>query len=114
MQKFVDFMAVEGFAASALLAPVSLYAQVVCGLLVAFGLLTRWAAALMVVNFLVAIAGVHMGTPFRTFLEPLAMLSASTFLLLYGPDPVALDNRFGETKGYPSPEATGRQCRNGW
>ena len=93
MQEFVEFMTAEGFPAADVLAPISVYAQFTCGLLVAFGLLTRWAAAVMVVNFVVAIAGVHIGTSFRTFLEPMAMLSASMFLLLHGPGRLALDNR---------------------
>lgn len=93
MQEFVEFMTAQGFPAADALAPISVYAQFTCGLLIAFGLLTRWAAAVMVVNFAVAIAGVHIGTSFRTFLEPLAMLSASVFLLLHGPGRLALDNR---------------------
>lgn len=47
MQEFVEFMTAEGFPAAAVLAPISVYAQFACGLLVAFGLLTRWAAAIM-------------------------------------------------------------------
>lgn len=93
MQEFVDFLASEGFPASRLLAPVSVYAQFGCGVLVLLGLFTRWAAAVMVVNFIVAIIGVHVGTPFRSFLEPLAMLSSALFLLLHGPGWPALDNR---------------------
>ncbi len=95
MQEFVAFMTAEGFPASAVLSPISVYAQFTCGLLIAFGLFTRWAAAIMVVNFVVAIGGVHIGTSFRTFLDPLAMLSASMFLLLHGPGRLALDNRLG-------------------
>jgi putative oxidoreductase len=95
MQEFVGFLTTEGFPAAEVLAPISVYAQFTCGVLVALGLLTRWAAAVMIVNFVVAIGGVHIGTPFRAFLEPLAMLSASLFLLLHGPGRLALDNRFG-------------------
>ena len=92
MREFVDFLAAQGFPAAELLAPISVYAQFTCGMLVVLGLFTRWAAAVMVVNFIVAIVGVHIGTPFRSFLEPMAMLSAALFLLLHGPGRLALDN----------------------
>ena len=94
MQEFVVFMTEHGFPVATVLAPLSVYAQFTCGLLIGAGLFTRLAAAIMVVNFVVAIAGVHIGTSSRTFLEPMAMLSASLFLLMHGPGRIALDNLF--------------------
>ena len=58
MQEFVEFMTAEGFPAAEVLAPISVYAQFTCGLLVAVGLLTRWAAAaLTTFNPLSALGG---------------------------------------------------------
>jgi putative oxidoreductase len=93
MDEFVAFLDANGFPAPELCARVSVYAQFACGLLVAVGALTRWAAAIMVVHFAVAIVGVHVGLPFRTYLEPAAMLCCSLFLLLHGPGRFSIDAR---------------------
>ena len=95
MGEFEAFLAAEGFPAAGLMAPISVYAQFTCGLLMGVGLLTRWAAGMMVMNFLVALAMVHLGTSFRTFLEPMAMLAMSAFLLMNGPGRLAIDNLIG-------------------
>jgi len=39
------------------------YAQFSAGILILLGLFTRWAAAVMVFNFVVAVVGVHLGMP---------------------------------------------------
>lgn len=93
MDEFTGFLAANGFPAPALAARLSVYAQFACGILIALGLFTRWAAAVMVFHFAVAIVGVHLDLPFRTYLEPLAMFSSSLFLFLHGPGPLALDAR---------------------
>lgn len=94
MQEFVAFLTAHGYPAPEVSARLSVYAQCTCGALITLGLLTRWAAAVMVGHFIVAIVGVHIGLPFRTFLEPLAMLSGSLFLVLHGPGRPALDTLF--------------------
>lgn len=91
MDEFTGFLAANGFPAPALAARVSVYAQLLCGALLGLGLLTRWAAAVMVFHFVVAILGAHLDLPFRTTLEPAAMLSSSLFLLLNGPGACSLD-----------------------
>ena len=91
MDEFEAFLGHNGFPLPALAARVSVYAQFAGGILILLGLFTRWAAAVMVVNFVVAVAGVHLGTPFRTFLEPLAMLSCSAFLAIAGAGRISLD-----------------------
>jgi putative oxidoreductase len=93
MDEFARFLAANGFPAPALAAHLSVYAQFTAGILIALGLFTRWAAAVMVFHFAVAILGTHVGLPFRTYLEPLAMFSSSLSLFLHGPGPLALDNR---------------------
>ena len=91
MQEFVLFLRANHFPAPELAAPLSVYAQFTCGILIAAGLLTRWAAAVMVLHFVVAIAGAHLGQPFRTYLEPSAMLCCALFLLLHGAGPISID-----------------------
>jgi putative oxidoreductase len=91
MHEFRDFLAGHGFPAPLLSAHVSVYAQFVCGLLLAAGLLTRWAALVMIVNFSVAFAMVHVGLPFSVNISPMAMLFGSVLLLLHGAGPLSVD-----------------------
>jgi uncharacterized membrane protein YphA (DoxX/SURF4 family) len=56
----------------------------VCGSLVLVGFATRWAALIMIANFAVALVGVHLQLPFRTWLEPCAMLACSIALFIGG------------------------------
>jgi putative oxidoreductase len=93
MLEFRDFLAANGFPLPLASAYLSAYAQFVCGSLLLAGLLTRWAALLMVVNFAIALAMVHVGLPFGSNISPLAMLFGSLFFLLYGPGPLAADAR---------------------
>jgi putative oxidoreductase len=103
MLEFERFLGANGFPAAAFLAPLSVYAQLGCGVLVLLGLFTRWAALFMVVNFVVAIVGVHLKLPFRTFLEPTAMLAVSLALLFLGPGRLAIDNIYNRKRSAPQP-----------
>ncbi|MBA3565105.1 MAG: DoxX family protein [Gammaproteobacteria bacterium] len=55
MDEFEAFLAAHGFAAPAFLAPLSVWAQFVCGLALIVGLLTRWAGLICAFNFVVAV-----------------------------------------------------------
>jgi putative oxidoreductase len=63
----------------------------VCGILILLGAFTRVAAAVMVVNFVVALAMVHTRLPFREALDPSAMLAGSLFLLFHGAGAPSID-----------------------
>jgi putative oxidoreductase len=91
MEEFEQFLAQNAFPAPALAARVSVYAQFLCGILVLVGAFTRWAALVLIVNFIVAIAGVHRALPFRTWLEPCAMLACATALFIGGAGRVSVD-----------------------
>ena len=91
MAEFERFLAQFGFPLPALAAPLSVYAQFACGLLFLAGLWVRPAAAVMIVNFVVALAMVHTRAPFREALDPSAMLAASASLLLTGAGAASLD-----------------------
>jgi putative oxidoreductase len=93
MLEFRDFLDGHGFPYPLASAHLSVYAQFTCGILFILGLLTRWAAIIMIVNFLVALAMVHVGLSFSTNIAPLAMLFGSIFFLFYGAGPISLDAR---------------------
>lgn len=55
MNRFVEFLRAHGFPSPKLMAPLSVYVQAAIGLCFIFGLFTRWAGILCVINFAVAI-----------------------------------------------------------
>jgi putative oxidoreductase len=84
MLEFEHFLDANGFPLPAIAARVSVYVQFFGGILIAAGAFTRWAALVIAVNFVVAIVGVHLALPFRTWLEPCAMLACAIALLIGG------------------------------
>lgn len=84
MVEFRDFLAQHGFPWPWFCAHLSAWAQFLCGALLALGAFTRTAAAVMVVNFLVALGMVHVGLPFNANIAPLAMLFGSLLFLFHG------------------------------
>ena len=93
MLEFEGFLRQFGFPLVPVSARVSVYAQFAAGVLFALGLLVRPAAAVMVVNFLIALGMVHTRMPFREALDPAAMLAGSLSLLLTGAGAWSLDGR---------------------
>lgn len=91
--EFRDFLAHNGFPYPLFSAYLSVYAQFLCGILLALGLFTRYAAAVMVVNWIVAIAMVHWGLPFQNNIAVVALLVGSVFFVFYGAPRWSLDAR---------------------
>ena len=93
MHEFRDFLAQNGFPYPLASAYLSAYAQLVTGVLLAIGLFTRAAAAVVVINFVVALLMVHVGLPFSANIAPLAMLVGGVFFVIYGAPRYSLDSR---------------------
>jgi putative oxidoreductase len=91
MAEFRGFLAQHGFAYPGFMAPLSVYAQFVCGLLFMIGFLTRPSAAVMVFNFVVALWMVHRGQPYPQNALAILMLAGSMFLLFHGPGRWSVD-----------------------
>ena len=91
MQEFADFLRHHGFPLPLPCAVVSVAAQFVSGLLFLVGAFVRWAALLMVVNFVVAIATVHLSLPLHEALDPAAMLASAMSLLWSGAGRPSID-----------------------
>ena len=84
MLEFQDFLAASGFPVPLICAIVSVYAQFICGILYLLGYKIQWAAIVMIINFTVAIIGVHLGDSYPASFPAIMMLCASMFLLLNG------------------------------
>jgi putative oxidoreductase len=59
MAEFETFLAQFGFVAPHIMAPLCVWAQFLCGILLILGLLTRWAGLVTAVTFVVAVWMVH-------------------------------------------------------
>lgn len=91
MLEFRDFLAANGFPMPLEMAYLSAYGQFVAGFLLIAGFLTRAAAVIVIVNFLVALVMVHLRLPWNANVAPLAMLTGGVFFLLYGAPRYSVD-----------------------
>lgn len=91
MLEFRDFLAARGVLIPLVAACLSVYVQFACGILFLLGLLTRYAAIAMVVNFVAAILIVHLDLPLQAAIPPGAMLACSLFLLFNGAGRLSVD-----------------------
>jgi putative oxidoreductase len=91
MLEFRDFLEAQGMPYPLLAAHISVYAQFGAGILWILGLFTRWAALLMVINFIVALLLVHVGLPYEQNVLALNLLAVSLCLLLTGAGRLSLD-----------------------
>ena len=67
MEEFVGFLAAHRFVMPEVMAPLSVYAQFVGGILLVLGLLTRWTGLVIAFNFVVALWMVHWPEDYRAW-----------------------------------------------
>ena len=91
MEEFVRFLTANGFPLPHAAAPVSVYAQFLCGLAFVLGLLTRWAGLIMALNFAIAVAMVHWGQDFRAQWPALILMFVSLYFAVRGGGRFAVD-----------------------
>ncbi len=91
MQEFVRFLGKHGFVWPELMAPLSVYAQFICGVLLVIGLLTRWAGLLMTFNFIVAVVMVHWSQDFRGWWPAIVLVFISLHFALQGAGRYSVD-----------------------
>lgn len=108
MLEFERFLQQFGFPIPPVSARVSVYAQLACGVLTLLGAFTRAAAAVLIVNFVVALVMVHTRLPFREALDPAAMLAGSLFLLFNGAGVPSVDAWRARRRAAPAYASYGR------
>jgi putative oxidoreductase len=94
MKGVVDFFSSQEIFAASFLGPLTVYTDLVCGLLFIMGLFTRVAAAAMVFVFICAISIVHIGGGYIDAFPALAMLASALSLLFSGAGTLSLDAIF--------------------
>ena len=82
--EFRDFLHGHNFPLPLVCAVVSVYAQLLCGIMYMLGIRIRLAAAIMIFNFMVALIGVHIGDAYPSAFPAIIILATSIVFLLLG------------------------------
>lgn len=94
MDEFVRFLEQFDFPAPALMAPICIWAQFLCGLAFILGLLTRWAGIVTTLVFVVAVWMVHWPQDFPGWWPALILVFLGILFATQGGGRYALDTRF--------------------
>jgi putative oxidoreductase len=91
MGEFAVFLDANEFPAPDVMAPVSVYVQLVCGLALFFGILTRWAGIVVAVHFTIAVAMVHWSEDFRGWWPAIVLVGIGLQYALTGAGGISVD-----------------------
>lgn len=84
MLEFAGFLKINNFPLPVFSAVLSVYAQFLCAILILVGYKTRFAAAILTFNFIVAMVSVHLKDSVEVMTPALAMLFISLTLMFTG------------------------------
>jgi len=104
MQEFVAFLGKHGFPIPRVLAPISVYLQLLIGLGFVLGLFTRWAGILCIIHFAVAIWMVDRHLGMRGTFPSGCLVFIGLFLATYGAGRFSFDSAL---KANDPPRAAG-------
>lgn len=93
MAEFVGFLTKFGFAYPEFMAPLSVWAQFLCGAAFILGLFTRWAGVICAFNFIVAIAMVDYHGGVRGSFPAACLVLIGLYLATHGPGRLSIDAR---------------------
>ena len=93
MEEFAAFLSIRGVPFPLFAAFLSAYAQFISGALIMVGAATRYAAGLMIINFIAALLIAHIGDAYPNMFSALMMLAAACFLLLHGAGKLSVDSK---------------------
>lgn len=100
MIEFRDFLDLHHTPFPLLAAILSVYAQLICGMLFVVGAFVRLAAVVMIINFVAALIIAHIGTTFLESFDALMMLFGSAFFLFYGAGKLSIDDRMNLRRSF--------------
>ena len=104
MHEFVEFLRKAHFTSPDLLAPASVYAQLLIGLGFILGLLTRWAGILCVIHFAIAIIMVDRFDGMRAVFPSGCLIVIGLYLATHGAGRLSLDSAL---KANDAPRSSG-------
>jgi len=91
MTEFSVFLESNGFAAPDLMAPLSVYTQLLCGISLVLGFLTRWAGIVVAIHFVVALIMVHWPQDFRGWWPAIVLVGIGLQFALTGAGGLSID-----------------------
>lgn len=92
MLEFEQFLAKSGFAAPALMARLSVWAQCLVGVAFVAGILTRWAGIVCAINFIVAIVMVDAHGGIRASFPSACLVVIGLYLACRGAGRISVDH----------------------
>ncbi|HKO99664.1 MAG TPA: DoxX family protein [Pyrinomonadaceae bacterium] len=95
MEEFAAFLSARGVPFPLFAAFLSAYAQFICGILFIAGAATRYAAIVMIINFIAAIIIAHIGDAYPNMFPALMMLGSACFFLVHGAGKLSVDSKWG-------------------
>ena len=98
MAEFAGFLAQHDFPAPTLMAPLSVWAQFVCGVAFVLGLFTRWAGLVCAFNFVVAVVMVDAAGGIRAAFPATMLVLVGLLFATYGGGRFALDSLLERSK----------------
>lgn len=93
MDEFSVFLAATGFPAPDLLAPLSVYLQLLCGIALALGAMTRWVGIVIAIHFAIALVMVHWAEDFRGWWPAIVLVGIGLQYSLTGAGRISVDAR---------------------
>lgn len=91
MDEFSAFLAANGFPAPNLMAPFSVYVQLLCGIALVLGAVTRWTGIVVAVHFVVAVVMVHWSQDFRGWWPAIVLVGIGLQFALTGAGRLSVD-----------------------
>ena len=92
MEEFAAFLSMRRVPFPLVSAFLSAYAQFICGILFIVGLGTRYAAVVMIINFIAALIIAHIGDTYPNMFPALMMLASACFFLVHGAGKFSFDS----------------------
>ncbi|MEM9600304.1 MAG: DoxX family protein, partial [Pseudomonadota bacterium] len=92
MSEFSGFLRANGFSYPDIMAPISVYAQFICGAGILFGMFTRWVGILCTINFIVALIMVDAQGGFRQAFPAAMLVMFGLYISARGAGRFSFDN----------------------
>jgi len=91
MMEFSAFLESNRFGAPNFMAPLSVYTQLLCGIALVIGFLTRWAGIVVALHFVVALIMVHWSQDFRAWWPAIVLVGIGSQFALTGAGGLSID-----------------------